>query len=110
MPKQNRVLWNDSKQFLVLKKYVIHQQNLNFAFVFIREFQLYIPWVTGDWINGNLLTGDAKTISWTTNSIEMEPKLVWIILDLEKNIKTSSELHVLKPCSLERNLNSGKFS
>ena len=43
------------------------------------------------------LTGDPKIISWTPNAVEIWPKLVWIILNLEKHIKKSSELHFLKP-------------
>ena len=43
------------------------------------------------------LTGDPKIISWTPNAVEIWPKLVWIILNLEKHIKKSSALHFLKP-------------
>ena len=64
-------------------------------FLLIRNFWLYIP-------IRRLCHWWSIIISWTDNTIEMWPKLLWIILDLEKHIKRSSELHFLEPCSLER--------
>ena len=87
---------NDAQQFLSIKNISTYKQNLNFTFYLYKKISIIYPFKTiGSLVTQKLSSEPLILIKWDQTGLNY-------FTDLEKHNKKSSELHVLKPCDLER--------